>query len=164
MTADSSMQRIARLTPLGDVLAIVGARVGTVKPRTCPLKSARGRVLAADVVVTQLPSAPIALLDGYAVEAAAMADAGPYAPLPLPSKPQRVNAGEPLPPGTDAVAPGEGTLPAGGDAASDKPLRRAGERLRGLDVAAMAAAGIADVAVREPRLHIACGSVPSTPL
>jgi molybdopterin molybdotransferase len=180
MTADSSMQRIARLTPLGDVLGIVEARVGAVKPRTCPLKSSRGRVLAAEVVVRQLPAAPIALVDGYAVEAAATADAGPYAPLPLPSKPQRVNAGEALPHGSDAVAafdavnergeavaavaPGEGTLPAGGDAASDKPLRQAGERLRGLDVAALAAAGIADVCVRAPRIHIACGSVPSTPL
>jgi molybdopterin molybdotransferase len=180
MIVDSSMQRIARLTPLREVLAIVEARVGAVTPRTCPLLSARGRVLAADVAVKQLPSAPIALRDGYAVEAAATADAGPYAPLPLPAKPQPINAGEPLPNGTDAVvpfdavnergeavapvAPGEGTLPAGGDAAADKPLRRAGERLRDLDIAAMAAAGIANVSVREPRVHIACGSVPTTPL
>jgi molybdopterin molybdotransferase len=180
MIVDSSMQRIARLTPLREVLAIVEARVGAVTPRTCPLLSARGRVLAADVAVMQLPSAPIALRDGYAVEAAATADAGPYAPLPLPSKPQPINAGEPLPSGTDAVAPfdavnesgeavapvapGEGTLAAGGDAAADKPLRRAGERLRDLDIAAMAAAGIANVSVHEPRVHIACGSVPTTPL
>jgi molybdopterin biosynthesis enzyme len=180
MVVDSSMQRIARLTPLGDVLAIVEARVGAVTPRSCPLVSARGRVLAADVVVKQLPFAPIALRDGYAVEAAATVDAGPYSPLPLPAKPQRVNAGEPLPRGTDAVAPfdavnergeaiaavapGEGTLAAGGDAVAGTPLRRAGERLRSLDVAAMAAAGIVDVTVREPRLHIACGSAPTTPL
>jgi molybdopterin molybdotransferase len=180
MAVDSSMQRIARLTPLGDVLAIVDARVGVVTPRTCPLVSARGRVLAEDVAVKQLPPAPIALRDGYAVEAAATTDAGPYSPLPLASQPQRVNAGEPLPRGTDAVAPfdavnergeavapvapGEATLPAGGDAAADKPLRRAGERLRDLDIAAMAAAGIANVSVREPRVHIACGSVPTTPL
>jgi molybdopterin biosynthesis enzyme len=62
------------------------------------------------------------------------------------------------------VVPGEGALPAGADAAGCAPLRRAGERLRALDIAAIAAAGIADVCVREPRLHIACGSVPSTPL
>lgn len=180
MTSDSSMQRIARLTPLGDILAVVETRVGAVKPRHRPLQSALHRVLGADVVVRPLPSAPIALVDGYAVDAAATADAGPYAPLPLVAKPQRVNAGEPLPPGTDAVAPfdavnargevvapvapGEGTLAAGGDTASGKPLRRAGERLRGLDLAAMTAAGVADVAVREPRVHIACGSVPATPL
>jgi molybdopterin biosynthesis enzyme len=131
-------------------------------------------------VAKRLPPAPIALRDGYAVDAAAIADAGPYAPLPLPSKPQCVNAGEPLPGGTDAVAPfdainergeaiaavapGEGALPAGADAAADVPLRRAGDRLRAVDIAAIAAAGIAGVTVREPRVHLACGSVPTTPL
>jgi molybdopterin molybdotransferase len=180
MTVDSSMQRIARLTPLRDVLALVEAGVGVVEPQACPLVSARGRVLGEDVVVKQLPAAPIALRDGYAVEAAAIADAGPYSSLPLASKPQRVDAGEPLPRGTDAVAPfdavnergeatapvapGEGALLAGGDAASGTPLRRAGEQLRALDIAAIAAAGITDVWVREPRVHIACGSVPATPL
>jgi molybdopterin molybdotransferase len=180
MAVDSSIQRIAHLTSLRDVLAIVEARVGAVKPRRCPIASAHGRVLAEDVAAGRLPPAPIALRDGYAVEAAAIADAGPYAPLPLPSKPQRVNAGEPLPGGTDAVAPfdainergeaiaavapGEGALPAGADAAADAPLRRAGERLRAVDIAAIAAAGVADVIVREPRVHLACGSVPTTPL
>jgi molybdopterin biosynthesis enzyme len=180
MTADSSMQRIARLTPLRDVLALVEARVGAATPRTRPLASARGRVLAADVMIGQLPATSIALRDGYAVAAAATADAGPYSPLPLASPPRRVNAGEPLPGATDAVAPfdavnargeavapvapGEGILSAGADAASGTPLRRAGERLRAIDVAAVAAAGIANVSVREPRVHIACGSVPTTPL
>ncbi len=179
MSVDSSIQRIAHLTPLRDVLAIVEARVGAVKPRRCALASARGRVLAEDVAAKRLPPAPIALRDGYAVEAAAIADAGPYSPLALPSKPQRVDAGEPLPGGTDAVvpfdaitergeaiaavAPGEGTLPAGGDGAGDAPLRRAGERLRVVDLAAIAAAGIAGVVVREPRILLACGSMPTTP-
>jgi molybdopterin biosynthesis enzyme len=180
MPTDTGPQRIARLTPLRDVLAIVETRVGAVRARGCPLASARGRVLAEDVAAERLPPAPIALRDGYAVEAAAIADAGPYAPLPLPSKPQRINAGEPLPGGADAVAPleainergeaiasvapGEGALPAGADAAADTPLRRAGERLRAVDIAALAAAGIANVTVRAPRLHLACGSVPATPL
>lgn len=180
MSVDSTIQRIAHLTPLRNVLALVEAGVGAVKPRRCPLASAHGRVLAEDVMARRLPPAPIALRDGYAVEAAAIADAGPYAPLPLPAKPQRVNAGEPLPSGTDsvapldainargeavaAVAPGEGALPAGGDGAGDKPLRRAGARLRAVDLAAIAAAGIAEVAVREPRVLVACGSVPTTPL
>jgi molybdopterin molybdotransferase len=180
MPAESSIQRIAHLTPLRNVAAIVEARVGAVKGRRCPLASAHGRVLAEDVAAKRLPPAPIALRDGYAVEAAAMTDAGPYSPLPLPAKPQRVNAGEPLPSGADAVAPfdainergeavaavapGDGALPAGADAAADAPLRRAGGRLRAVDIAALAAAGIADVTVREPRVHLACGSVPTTPL
>ena len=95
----------------------------------------------------KLPPHPIALRDGFAVEAAAIADASPYAPLPFASPPRRIDAGEPLPAGTDAVAPldavmlrgdraeaiaavapGEGVLPAGGDATPRTPLRRAGER------------------------------------
>ena len=54
-----------------------------------------------------------------------------------------------------AVTPGDGVLPAGGDATARTPLRRAGERLRALDVAVMAAAGITDVTIRAPRLRIA---------
>ena len=40
------------------------------------------------------------------------------------------------------VAAGEGVLSAGGDVAAQTPLRRAGERIRAIDVAAMCAAGI----------------------
>ena len=79
--------------------------------------------------------APIALRDGFAVDAATVADAGPYAPVPLPLTTRRIDVGEPLPSGTDAVLPldavtlrghraeavapvaaGDGVLAAGGDA------------------------------------------------
>jgi len=181
MAVDSSIQRIARLTPLGDVLALVERRVGAVSPRRCALAAALGRVLAEDVAVPQLPPRPIALRDGFAVEAAAIADAGAYAPVPLPIRSRRIDAGEPLPEGADAVlpldavalrgdraeavgsiAPGEGMLMAGGDASAQTPLRRAGEKLRNLDVAVMAAAGVTEVTVREPRILLACGSAAKT--
>ncbi|HKM87584.1 MAG TPA: molybdopterin-binding protein [Xanthobacteraceae bacterium] len=185
MVVDSSIQRIARLTPLRDVLALVESRVGAVKPRPCRLASALGRMLADDVVAAERPPQPIALRDGFAVEAAAIADAGPYTPVPFASMPCRVDAGAPLPCGTNAVvpldavtlrgdraeavaavSPGEGVLPAGGDAMPHTALRRAGERLRAKDIAVIAAAGIADVTIREPRIRIACGcgSVARTPL
>ena len=183
MVVDSSIQRIARLTPLSAVLAVVATRIGAVKPRKSPVAAARGHVLAEDVVASERPPRPIALRDGFAVEAATIADAGPYAPVPFASMPRRVDAGEPLPSGTDAVAPldavtlrgdrteaiaavaaGEGVLPAGGDVSPRTPLRRAGERLRVLDIAVVAAAGIAEVTVREPRVRIACGSAAMTPL
>jgi molybdopterin molybdotransferase len=134
-------------------------------------------------VVSPLPPVSIALRDGFAVEAGAIADAGPYSPVPLASKPQWVDVGERLPSGTDAVAPidainergnraeavamvapGEGVLLAGGDATPQSPLRRAGQRLRDLDIAVIAAAGIADLTVRAPRIRVACGSDSKTPL
>jgi molybdopterin biosynthesis enzyme len=96
------------------------------------------------------------------------------------SKPQRVDVGEPLPRGTDAVAPvdavndrdeaiaavspGEGVLAAGGDCTPRTPLRRAGERVRAIDIAVIAAAGIAEVTVRSPRIRIVSGSNLKTPL
>ncbi len=103
--------------------------------------------------------------------------------MPFASPPRRVDAGEPMPDGTDAVLPldavsfigdraaaiaavlpGEGVLPAGGDIAPQTILRRAGAYLRTSDIAVMAAAGIADVMVREPRIRIACGGIAKTPV
>jgi molybdopterin biosynthesis enzyme len=102
--------------------------------------------------------------------------------VPFASTPQWVDVGEPMPSGTDAVAPfdavnargdrteaiaavapGEGVLPAGGDCAPRTPLRRAGESVRAIDIAVVAAAGFAEVTVRSPRIRIACGSAMKTP-
>ncbi|HEX3505848.1 MAG TPA: molybdopterin-binding protein [Xanthobacteraceae bacterium] len=182
MAGDSSTQRISRLTPLDAILALL-ARVEPVTPRACSLPSAYGRVLGADVVASKLPPQPIALRDGFAVPAGAVADASSYTPIPLMPAPPRVEAGAPMPAGTDAVlpldtvtfngeraeaiaaiAPGEGVLAAGGDVSPQTILRRAGAYLRASDIAVMTAAGIADVAVREPRLRIACGGAAKTPL
>ena len=95
-------------------------------------------------------------------------DASSYTPVPFASLPLRVDVGEPMPAGTDAVlpldavtmranraeaiatvSPGEGVLPAGGDVAPETILRRTGSYLRASDIAVMAAAGIADVMVRD---------------
>ena len=174
MTADSSTQRIARLTPHEAILAHIQSRVAAVPPRRIPLSQSLIAVLAEDVQAPQCPPCPIALRDGFAVAAAEIADAGPYAPMPLSLTARRIDTGDLLPRDTDAVAPldaialrgtraeavaavapGEGVLVAGGDAAPAMPLRRVGERLRALDVAAMAAAGIAEVTIRSPRLVLA---------
>jgi len=173
----SSIQRIARLTPLASVLALIEARVGAVGPRLCGPTQALGATLAQDVTVPELPARAVALRDGYAVEAAAITDAGAYAPLPFATMPRRVDAGDAMPPGTDAVAPldavvvrgdraeavaavapGEGVLPTGTDAAAQMLLGRPGTILRALDIAAMTAAGVRDVSVRSPRLRLARGS------
>ena len=152
-------------------------------PRRSALVSAQGSTLAEDVVSAARPPRAIALRDGFAVEAAAIADAGPYTPVPLTLIARRIDAGDPLPSGTDAVValdaialrgdraeataavvPGEGVLEAGGDAAPMTAMRRAGARLRAVDVAAMAAAGIAEVTVRSPRIAVVRGSAARTPI
>ena len=177
MTADSTTQRIARLTPLAANLTLIRSRVAIVPSRRVRLVEARGAVLAEDVRPGERPARAIALRDGFAVAAAEIADAGPYAPVPLSLTACRVDVGNALPSGTDAVvpvdavvlrgdraeaiaavAPGEGVLPAGGDATSATALRRAGERLRALDLTAIAAAGIGEVTIRSPRIVMARAS------
>ena len=183
MGADSSIQRIVRLTPLHAILACIQSRVVPVAPHRSALASAHGATLAEDVVSAERPQRAIALRDGFAVDAAAIADAGPYTPVPLTLIARRIDAGDAMPSGTDAVAPldaialrgdraeaiaaiapGEGVLRAGGDAAPTTVLRSAGARLRAIDVAAIAAAGIAEVSIRSPRIALVRGSAARTPI
>lgn len=170
---DESVQVIAKLTPLAIALALLDS-IEPVVPREIDVAAARGHVLAADVkVAAARPKRALALQDGWAVTAETTQDAGAYAPAPLAKMPPRVDVGEALPDGTDAVAPldtvtvrdgraeavapvaaGDGVLPAGADAVPGVPLRQTGERVRAGDVAVFAAAGISRLSVREPRLHV----------
>ncbi len=168
-----TIQTIARLTPLADVLALIEARVKPVPPRTLDIGASAGRVLAKAVTTIACPPAAIALGDGWAVNAAETLGAGSYTPALLLRTPPRVEVGQPMPAGTDSVAPldavkidhgraevlvtvfpGEGVLPTGGDSDPAIALRQAGARLRLTDLAVLAAAGIARVTVREPRIRV----------
>jgi molybdopterin molybdotransferase len=175
MMAPSEPQRLpCRLAPLREVFSRIDALARPVALREVELSAAAGRVLAADVLVeAPLPPAAIALRDGWAVRSDQVADAGPYAPVPLTPAPALVEVGAPLPPATEAVlppdavtvrngvaeataaaVPGDGVLAAGADAEPGRPLCRAGTRLRATDVAILRAAGVPRVAVRAPRLQL----------
>lgn len=171
--ASETIQTIARLTPLADVLALVDLDVKPVTPRTVEVTAGSGRTLAVDAVAPARPNSALALLDGWALAADATLGAGGYSPALLADAPYRIEAGQPMPPDTDSVVPfdavkvngtraealvtvnpGDGVLPAGGDCDPAIPLLRAGERLRATDLAAFAAAGIARITVREPRIRV----------
>jgi molybdopterin biosynthesis enzyme len=171
--ASETHQTIARLTPLAEVLALIDREVTPVGAGTVALRQALHGTLAADVAPAARPAAPLALIDGWALAADLTRDAGGYAPAPLPGVPKRIDVGRPMPPGADCVAPldaikvtgnraealaqvnpGDGVLPAGADCDAKTLLRYAGERLRAVDVAALAAAGVVEVSVRAPRLRI----------
>lgn len=174
MVADSELQRIARLTPLADVLSSFDMAVGAVAPREATVAAAVGKTLAADVVAASgQPAAALALRDGYAVRAETTADASSYAPVPFTIMPPRIDLGDPMPGGADAVATfdslsihggraqalaavtsGEGVLPASADTAPGAVLRMTGARLRRIDAAALLALGIEHVMIREPRLRV----------
>jgi len=125
------------------------------------------------LVVAALPRQALALIDGWALAAQTTLDAGGYAPAPLPNAPVRIEAGQPMPAGCDCVAPfdavkvsgdraealavvnpGDGVLPPGGDSDGKLPLRRAGDKLRAIDLAVLAATGISELTVRAPRVHV----------
>jgi molybdopterin molybdotransferase len=174
MAAEHDPQQMTRLTPLAEVTARIDALVKPIAPRRVAIAAALGRVLAEDVIsVAAIPAAARALRDGFAVAAEALSDASSYAPVQL-APAQRVDVGEAMPAGTDAVAPldtvverdgrfaaiapvapGEGVLAAGGDLQAGTILRRAGAVVRATDAAAYAAAGIAEVMVCEPRVCVA---------
>lgn len=167
------MQHVGRLMPLADLLALI-ARCAPVEAREVATAQAQGAILAADAVsLRDVPAADMALRDGWAVNAEATRDAGPYTPMLLDPPPQRIDAFAPMPPGTDAiappdavtitggmlqimapVAPGEGVLPKSGDVAQNGLLLAAGARLRASDIAVLMAAGLDKVRVRAPRLRI----------
>ena len=173
MAASETIQTISRLTPLADVFVTIDAEVKPVTQRTIDVSAAAGRALAQDAAAPARPASPLALRDGWALSSNETMGAGGYAPAALARVPSRVEIGQVLPAGTDSVAPidavkivgslaevlmpvnpGEGVLAAGGDSDPAIPLRRAGERLRAIDLAVFAAAGIARVTVREPRVRV----------
>ncbi|HUI98343.1 MAG TPA: molybdopterin-binding protein [Xanthobacteraceae bacterium] len=169
------IQRIARLTPLADALACIDRLVAPDAPWRLPLAKAVGFTLAEDVFNRdEHPGSAIALRDGLAVRADATLDASAYAPVRLDGAPAYVDAGAALAAGADAVAPfeavalhdgtvhvltplapGDGVLPQGADAAPGDLLARAGTRLGASTVEALRALGVTDVEVRNPVVCIA---------
>ena len=98
------LQRITRLAPLSEITARLDGAVTPVAARNAEPVAAVGAILAADVVAAKpVPASACALRDGWAVAAERVTDAGPYAPAPLDPAPAWVEAGEPMPAGTDAV-------------------------------------------------------------
>jgi K+-sensing histidine kinase KdpD len=70
MTVDSSNQRIARLTPLGSVFALIESRIKPVPPKTIRVATARRLTLAEDVAASPQPAQAIALDTGPGISAA----------------------------------------------------------------------------------------------
>lgn len=166
-----ALQRIARLTPLANVLARVDALVVPVGPREAAVVHFGRQVIADDLTIGPLPPAALALRDGWAVNSDATGDASAYAPVLLRTA-TRIDAGEPLPDGTDAVAdldavtmrdgaaeaiapvaPGEGVLPIGADV-EPSALLVGGSLLTPIQAAVLAAAGRSSIRIRAPRVRI----------
>lgn len=162
------------LTPVHLALDRLQGCLRPVPPERAPVTDAVGLVLAQSIVVSAAaPPRSVALRAGWAVAACDTVGASAYAPA-LPSEaPVWVETGDALPPGADAVlppdgvasetgwpeitasvAPGEGVRRAGEDVAAGAVLRLAGERVRTLDAAVAASAGLDAVQVHRARLRL----------
>jgi molybdopterin biosynthesis enzyme len=173
MTADlDTTQRIARLTPLDQVLHRIDALVEPVPAGEIAVAHALGRVLAHDVMAPMRPARALALRDGWAVRSDLTSDASAFAPASLPLA-VRIDAGQAIPEAADAVAPldtvemhdsraeivapvgpGEGVVAAGADVMPGSAVLPAGARLTSPRLAALTAGGVSRAMVREPRLRL----------
>jgi molybdopterin molybdotransferase len=171
---------------LEQAAAWIDANVQRLGAEDVPLPALAGRVLAAEIVATSdEPACARAAIDGFAVRADETVGASTYNPLAFrivgpdaPVPPQgvaRLNAGDPLPPGTDAVVPfdhvhvaGTGTCeiieatppghdvePARSEFARGTQVASAGRVVTPADLGLLALAGVASAsAVRRPRVEL----------
>lgn len=179
-SSTGTLQRITVLTPLADILSRLDALVSPIAVLAVAPEDALGATFAADFAApADFPQHDCALSDGWAVAAERTADASSFAPVVLEPAPPWVNAGDPMPAGADAVLPpdamevidgkaesslpatqGDGVLPACGHVSKGAVLRRAGERVRQLDVAVIRSLAVETISVRAPRVRIHSVSVP----
>ncbi|MBK9081277.1 MAG: hypothetical protein IPL88_03945 [Rhizobiales bacterium] len=161
------------MSALASLEAALAALAGLapVAATRLPPRAAVGFALAEDArAPADIPAAATALAPGYAVAALDLVGASPHSPVLLARPPARVFAGEPLPAGCDAVLPpgahagreatgavypGEGARLAGHDLAAGAVLARAGATVTAELALAAEAAGLAALACRLPRVHVA---------
>jgi molybdopterin biosynthesis enzyme len=171
----ASTQRITRLASLAEIEACIDAIARPMPTQTVSIDVPFRRALAADVTVAKPhPESAIALRAGWAVNAQTVADAGPYAPMPVDAI--WTEAGAALPANADCILPpdamtevqgryeamasgtaGDGVLPSGADVASGQVLRRAGTWLHPFQAEALGAAGVTEIAVHLPHVLVLKG-------
>jgi molybdopterin biosynthesis enzyme len=164
----------AALTPLDAALAEVLDRVQPVEPIDALLAEAIGCIAAGMApLAAGLPSANVAVTDGWAMRARELAGASSYAPLPLPKAPVWVEAGDQLPADCDCVIdenavervgslfqvvteaiPGDGIRRAGEEFAQGQALAGAGRRITPADVMIARAARHERLRVRRPHVRV----------
>ncbi|CAO3441645.1 hypothetical protein [Azospirillum argentinense] len=163
----------------------IDAAVTPLPPRAVALADlaaalAEGVVLAAPLTAPgDWPPADRAARDGVAVASSDTLGAGSYNPVPLPGA-VTVAAGEPMPPGTDAIlpveciqtdgpfvealgsaAPGEGVERQGEGLRGGTVLMTAGHRLRPQDLGLLAALGVDTLLVgARPRVRVVLAGGP----
>jgi molybdopterin molybdotransferase len=167
----------AALMPLVEARALLLALADPVPSEVVPLAVALGHVCAEPVLAPRdVPERTRASRDGYAVAAAELGGASPYAPVRLLATPFWVEAGADLPDGTDAVLPPEGLE--GRDAVADVFVHEGvreraddlssgdvvvarGERIASRHILALAHCALSEIRVRRPRVTLIVTGAPA---
>jgi len=161
------------LTALDTALAALLDGLAPVSPVGLPLAAALGCIAADMPPLHTHPPHDIAAGDGWALRARDLVGASSYSPLPLITPPAWVEAGDAMPDGCDCVLdadsvdragpvvqvlaeaiPGQGVRRAGSDIAEGSLVVAAGRRILPRDLLIARAAGLRELNVRRPRLHI----------
>ncbi|MBB4001993.1 molybdopterin biosynthesis enzyme [Aurantimonas endophytica] len=162
------------LTPVEAALALLTEGLHPIAATRLKLSEALGWVAAeAAPLAASLPAADTATIDGFAFAAADLLGASPYSPV-VPAGPLRwVEPGDPLPDGCDCVVEAgfvDRTGPLveiAGEVVSGHGMSRRGEDLPAgflpitagrpistLDILVARQAGLTDLPVRRPKLHL----------
>jgi molybdopterin molybdotransferase len=162
-----------QLIPLDEALAALLAGLEPVAPIERPIAETLGSVAAEVLLPGPVPVSDLAVSDGWALCAQDLVGASSYSPLPLAGPPIWVEAGDRMPNGSDCVVdsdlvelsgsmfqvsgealPGQGVRRAGADIGEGGLTIAVGRRLRALDLMLVSAAGLKELAIRRPRLHL----------
>jgi molybdopterin molybdotransferase len=172
----------SRLTPIADALNPVLGRVRPVRPQAMAPRDALGMILGAPVQSPgPVPLRPIALREGFAINAADVVGASAYSPVRLRDGPIQVAISEPLPDGCNAIvpfdaavkrgcfveiaesaAPGEGVRLTGHDLSLGFLIADRGALVTPTLQLVLACAGIETVEISSPTVCIAPGAAAGT--
>ena len=163
----------ASLIPLDEALDALLDGLEPIASRELPIAETLGAVSVETPLPCPFPTSDIAVTDGWAFCAHDLVGASSYSPFPLAGPPVWVEAGDPMPSGSDCVVdsdlverlgsmfqvsgealPGQGVRRAGADIGEGGLTIAAGLRLRALDLMLARAAGLTQLAIRRPRLHL----------
>ena len=162
----------ASLISLDEALTALLDGLELVAPGELPIAETLGAVSVEMPLPCPLPASDFAVTDGWALCAQDLVGASSYSPFPLAGPPVWVEAGDRMPSGSDCVVdsdlvellgsmfqvsgealPGQGVRRAGSDISEGLAIA-AGQRLRALDLMLARVAGLKNLAIRRPRLHL----------
>lgn len=167
------VNRYLSLVSLPDAIALVNSFPGVIRSLDIPLEESAGRITASALFARySVPGVLLAAMDGIAVRSAETAGASEQRPVTLENA-TRVNTGNVVPPGFDAVVmieevfsetgryvlrkaatPWQHVRPAGEDIAESEMILPPGHRIDPHDIGALAAYGYVTVPVVAPRVGL----------